>query len=148
MEEFIILISDGCFFIKIVPSIEDLKEIFKQLDNKFLGFITFDQYTAFVKKSLGGSLEITETPKPVTSSKDLPKEEISMICRIWKKLREYFIKNDNGHKGVLNQEELVTFIKNVLNETSQREIDFVFWNLFRTNSSSNPEVTFETFVHF
>jgi hypothetical protein len=34
----------------------------------------------------------------------------------------------------------------VLQETTQRELDYVFWNLFRVDSNSNKEVDFLEFV--
>jgi len=36
----------------------------------------------------------------------------------------------------------------VLQETSERELNYVFWNLFRVDKDSNKEVEFLEFVIF
>jgi Ca2+-binding EF-hand superfamily protein len=66
LQEFIALITEGCFFIRLKPSLEDLTWIFQQLDTDHDGFITFQQYSAFIRKYLGNGIDFhkkPETPK-------------------------------------------------------------------------------------
>ena len=49
----------------------------------------------------------------------------------------YFDKYDQGLKGYLKEGELRMFAIEVLHETSQRELDYIFWNMFRADSNMN-----------
>ena len=57
LEEFILLITEGCYFIKYVPCKEDLTFIFKELDTDHDGFITFQQFVDFIRKYLGNDID-------------------------------------------------------------------------------------------
>jgi len=46
----------------------------------------------------------------------------------------------------LNEENLKKFVVEVLKETTERELNYVFWNLFRVDSNANKEVDFLEFV--
>lgn len=146
LEEFISLIIDACFFIKIKPTREDLVWIFEQLDTDHDGFITFQQYSDFIKKYLGNNIDLVAKPKPVTDPNGISPEELAFIGALWDELKKYFDKYDKGTKGFLNGEELKLFVMEVLNETSQRELDYVFWNIFRADPNANKEFDFFEFV--
>ena len=62
---------------------------------------------------------------------------------IWGELRKYFDEYDVGRKNYLTDEELKKFITNVLNETSQNELDYVFWNMSRVDINANNKTEFE-----
>jgi Ca2+-binding EF-hand superfamily protein len=64
------------------------------------------------------------------------------VQAIWDELKRYFDKYDNGKKGYLAEGELRAFVMEVLQETTERELNYVFWNLFRVDSDSNKEVDF------
>ncbi len=70
------------------------------------------------------------------------------MAAIWDELKVYFDKYDQGKKGFLNEGELRSFVIEVLNETTERELNYVFWNLFRVDSDANKEVEFSEFVLF
>lgn len=57
LEEFIALITEGCYFIKFKVPREDLEWIFKQLDTDNDGFITFQQFVDFIRKYLGNDID-------------------------------------------------------------------------------------------
>lgn len=59
------------------------------------------------------------------------------MAAIWDELKVYFDKYDQGKKGFLNEGELRSFVIEVLNETTERELNYVFWNLFRVDSDAN-----------
>jgi hypothetical protein len=42
----------------------------------------------------------------------------------------------------LNEAEVKAFVMEVLHETSQRELDYVFWNIFRVDPDGNRQVEF------
>lgn len=58
-------------------------------------------------------------------------------------MKKYFDKYDIGSKGYLNETELKAFVVEVLQETSQKELDYVFWNIFRVDPDGNKQVEFE-----
>lgn len=43
----------------------------------------------------------------------------------------------------MTESEVKAFVMEVLNETSQRELDYVFWNIFRVDPDGNRQVEFE-----
>lgn len=65
---------------------------------------------------------------------------------IWDELKVYFDRYDNGKKGHLKESELKGFVIEVLQETTERELNYVFWNLSRVDTDSNKEVDFFEFV--
>lgn len=68
---------------------------------------------------------------------------MAFIELIWGELKKYFDKYDIGSKGYLNETELKAFVIEVLQETSQKELDYVFWNIFRVDPDGNKQVEFE-----
>jgi Ca2+-binding EF-hand superfamily protein len=116
------------------------------LDTDNDGFITFQQYLNFIKKYLGNGIDLDSSRFKVKASSDVPTEELAFVNAIWDELKAYFDKYDAGAKGFLVETELKAFVVEVLQETTQRELDYVFWNLFRVDSNSNKEVDFLEFV--
>ena len=57
--------------------------------------------------------------------------------------KKYFDKYDKGSKGYLNEAEIKAFVIEVLQETSQKELDYVFWNIFRVDPDGNKQIEFE-----
>jgi Ca2+-binding EF-hand superfamily protein len=148
LEEFIALITESCFFIRYKVPREDLVFIFNELDTDKDGFITFQQYVDFIKKYLGNGIDFWKKPEVKPAPGDVSEEEFAFVGAIWDELKVYFDKYDQGKKGFLNEAELKAFVIEVLNETTERELNYVFWNLFRVDSNANKEVDFQEFVQF
>lgn len=154
LDEFIKLITEGCYFIKYVPMYDDLVFIFKELDTDHDGFITFQQFVDFIRKYLGNGIDPWLKPekaekveaKPAQCPANVSEEEYAFVTLIWDELKVYFDKYDEGSKGFLNEENLRKFVIEVLKETTERELNYVFWNLFRVDSNANKEVDFLEFV--
>ncbi len=108
------------------------------------------EYMNFIRQYLGRGLNIVDdSPKKM---KDQPKpssvpgvssEELAFIELIWGELKKYFDKYDVGSKGHLNEAEIKAFVIEVLQETSQKELDYVFWNIFRVDPDGNKQIEFE-----
>ena len=62
---------------------------------------------------------------------------MAFIEVIWGELKTYFDKYDIGSKEFLNEKEVKAFVVEVLQETSQKELDYVFWNMFRIDPDGN-----------
>jgi Ca2+-binding EF-hand superfamily protein len=147
-EEFITLITNACFFLKVLPLRDDLIWIFQSLDTDKDGFITFLEFAAFIKKYLGNNIDFVKIKAPAPADPNgISEEELNFVSAIWDELKVYFDKYDTGKKSFLNQEELKAFVVEVLNESSERELNYIFWNLFRVDSNSNKEVDFLEFVN-
>jgi len=57
-----------------------------------------------------------------------------------------FDKYGGDPKGFLNEEEFKTFAVEVLNEKSDTELKYIFWNLFRLDKNMDFNIEFEEFV--
>lgn len=84
---------------------------------------------------------VAVTPQ-ITAPAGVSQEELLFVEAIWGELKKYFDEYDQGHKGYLNEAEMKKFVIEVLNETSQRELDYVFWNFFRIDPNANRQVEF------
>lgn len=151
LAQFIDLVLYACFFLRVKPTKEDLTEIFNFLDTDKDGFITFSQYVDFIRKYLG--LGIQPEPVPVETKDsgkptDVSEEEWGFINAIWDELKAYFDRYDSGSKGYLNEDDLRRFVIEVLNENTQRELDYVFWNIFRVDPNSDRKTEFHEFAPF
>jgi Ca2+-binding EF-hand superfamily protein len=59
-EEFILLITEGCFFIRLIPQRADLVIIFNMIDENKDGYISFQEYFNFIRKYLGNGYELPD----------------------------------------------------------------------------------------
>ncbi len=147
LADFIGFFTEHCFFIRVKPSREDLEAIFKELDTDSDGFISFFQYAEFIRKYLGNGLDLSSS-KYSKDSNGVSEQELAFVQAIWDELKKYFDRYDSGKKGFLKESELKEFVMEVLQETTERELNYVFWNLFRVDKDSNKEVEFLEFVIF
>jgi hypothetical protein len=105
---------------------------------------------SFIRKYLGRGLTITDdspkkisnTPKP-SNVPGVSAEELAFIEAIWGELKKYFDQYDIGNKGHLIESEIKAFVVEVLHETSQKELDYVFWNIFRVDPNGDRKIEFE-----
>ena len=64
LDNFIKMIMEGCFFLRHKPLVADLEFIFKALDTDKDKFITFQQYSDFIKKYLGNNIDLHQKEDP------------------------------------------------------------------------------------
>lgn len=85
-----------------------------------------------------------EQPLPIKVNEKKPvnvsTEEWDFVNTIWNELKAYFDRYDIGSKGYLNHSDLERFVVEVLHETTQRELDYVFWNLFRLDPNGDKQI--------
>lgn len=149
-EQFMNLVNGACYFITIKPFEEDLKAIFLDLDTDKDGFITLWEYVLFIRKYIGRDLSIEDVPpspkkKPVKQipESDHKDTEKNFVELIWGELKRLFDLYDGGSKGYLSEEEFKSFAVEVLNEKSDNELKYIFWNLFRLDEDSDMKIQFE-----
>ena len=150
LQNFIDLVRDNTFFLRFRPENDLLAKVFQIIDTNRDNWITLVEYMNFIRQYLGrGLIIVDESPKKI---KDQPKpssvpgvssEELAFIELIWTELKKYFEKYDIGSKGYLNEAEIKAFVIEVLQETSQKELDYVFWNIFRVDPDGNRQIEFE-----
>lgn len=116
------MITEACFFIRVKPDRDTLTYIFKELDTDRDGYITFQQYSDFIKKYLGNNIEFVVKPKnlPPANTNGISEEELSFIGAMWDELKKYFDQYDNNKKSFLKENELKSFVVEILQETTQR----------------------------
>ena len=61
---------------------------------------------------------------------------------MWSELKVYFDRYDSGSKGYLSESDLKAFVMEVLLEKTQRELDYIFWNLFRVDPNTDCAIEF------
>jgi hypothetical protein len=47
----------------------------------------------------------------------------------------------------LIEEDMKRFVVEVLHETSQKELDYIFWNFFRVDPNTDKKTEFNEFVN-
>jgi hypothetical protein len=57
-------------------------------------------------------------------------------------LKVYFDRYDEGSKGYHTELNLKNFVVDVLHENTQRELDYIFWNLFRIDPNKDRKTEF------
>ncbi len=150
LQNFIDIVRDNTFFLRFRPENDLLTKVFQIIDTNRDNWITLIEYMNFIRQYLGRGLTVVDdSPKKI---KDQPKpssvpgvssEELAFIELIWAELKKYFDKYDIGSKGYLNEAEIKAFVIEVLQETSQKELDYVFWNIFRVDPDGNRQIEFE-----
>ena len=48
----------------------------------------------------------------------------------------------------LHEEELELLVREVLHETTQKELEYIFWNMFRYDPNNDKNIEFEEFAPF
>lgn len=99
-DEFASIFGEHCFFIKIKVELKDLQYIFSELDTDKDGFITFKQYSDFIRKYLGNGLDLSSS-KYKCELDGVSEEELRFVQAIWDELKRYFDNYDHGKKGYL-----------------------------------------------
>lgn len=132
------------------PENDLLTSVFQIIDTNRDGYITLIEYINFIRQYLGRGLAIIDEPPKKIINQPKPSsvpgvsaEEMAFIEAIWGELKRYFDRYDIGSKGYLTEAEVKAFVIEVLQETSQRELDYIFWNIFRVDPDGNRQVQFE-----
>lgn len=125
-----------------------LVQIFEKLDTNKDGFITYLEFINFIKTHFNNkktqqmiewSFPELEYQKSEKSQKDQPLYE-----QIWSELRALYHHYVKGQ--YLQYSELEPLVKQVLHETDESELSYVFWNMFRADPNNDKNIEFEEFV--
>jgi Ca2+-binding EF-hand superfamily protein len=132
------------------PAETDLTEVFKTIDTDHDGYISFSEYVDFIRKYLGLGIqnepEVKHDVGEVHKPDNVSTEEWDFINEIWGELKTYFDKYDTGAKGYLTEDNMKKFVVEVLQENTQRELDYIFWNFFRVDPNTDRKTEFNEFV--
>ena len=114
--EFLEIIASGCYFIRFKPLLDDLKDIFRDLDIHCRGYITELQFVLFLKSALGCEV----TPEPIPSPNPKPDNKCcsplvkDMQKSFWRELEGEFCTMDKCHRGYITESELVEWFSTTL----------------------------------
>jgi Ca2+-binding EF-hand superfamily protein len=143
-DEFVQLVGETCFWIQPAIPTGLLIEIFKLLDTDNDGFITYDQYINFVLQMFKLKHK-RQWPFEIASEKvDTPALTKELSEDIWSDLRALYMHYVKGK--YLQENELELLVKEVLHETTKKELEYIFWNMFRYDPNGDKNIEFEEFV--
>ena len=80
-----------------------------------------------------------------------PAEEVSEVLirfrrLLWGQLFRIYIRYDSDGNGHMDDGEMTRLLKELLNETTKSELDYVFKNAFRMDLNGDKCFVFEEFV--
>jgi Ca2+-binding EF-hand superfamily protein len=146
LEEFLELVRLSTEWMKIKHDKALLELIFKNIDTNHDGLISYKEYIAFIRRYLGGHTGDLEggwwLPDPPVG--DSAAEEEAFYGEIWSELRALYKHYVKGE--FLTEQELELLVVQVLNESNKRDLEYVFWNMFRVDPNSDKKIEFEEFV--
>ncbi len=145
LSEFLVLVQLSTRWMKVPHDKALLEEIFIRLDTNKDGYISYKEYIAFIRKFLGGHANWNDddwfkTLDPAPAP-DPTGDEEGFYGYIWSELRELYKHYVKGQ--FLTEQELELLIVEVLKESNKRDLEYVFWNLFRVDPNSDRKIEFE-----
>jgi len=66
---------------------------------------------------------------------------VPVAAGIWSELRALYNRYVKGK--YLQESELEAMVREVLQETTKRELQYIFWNMFRYDPNSDRNIEFE-----
>jgi len=66
---------------------------------------------------------------------------VPVAADIWSELRALYNRYVKGK--YLQESELEAMVREVLQETTKRELQYIFWNMFRYDPNSDRNIEFE-----
>lgn len=152
--EFLNLLHTAFAFIGVSVPVSAIDEIFKLTDTNQDGFISYTEYFKFIEtyicdfhKPIQGSAAKLKS-KPTITSPEISEMLIRFRRLLWGELFRIYVKYDADGNGNMDDSEMTLLLKELLNETSKSELDYVFKNSFRMDANGDSSFVFEEFAIF
>lgn len=146
LHEFFELVESACYWMRNKPPKELLAEIFINLDTDKDEYITFEQYIMFIRNFLSKRRDNSiEWKRFIELESPKTKDEI-LYLDIWSDLKALYMHYVKGK--YLQESELEQLVRQVLHETTQAELEYIFWNMFRYDPNGDKNIEFEEFAPF
>jgi Ca2+-binding EF-hand superfamily protein len=146
LPEFLQLVDSACYWMRNKPPQDLLIEIFGNLDTDKDGFITYEQYIMFIKNFLSKRRDNSIDWKRFIEQEPPKTKDEKLYEDIWSDLRVLYMHYVKGQ--YLQEDELELLVKEVLHETTQNELEYIFWNMFRYDPNNDKNIEFEEFAPF
>jgi Ca2+-binding EF-hand superfamily protein len=154
LEEFRVLLDDAYHFLGVKVDNETARRVFEQSDTDRDGLITYQEYFKFIETAIcrpSGSKP--EAPKPVVQPPpNRPESDSDFLLNfrrlLWGELLRIYNKYDADGNANLDTNEFTLLLKELLQETSQSSLDYVFKNAFRMDINGDSRFIFDEFGVF
>lgn len=128
-------------------------EAFAMADTDRDGFISYSEYFKFVEAFVCDFQKPSALrPGPKLQARPSFTEACEILVRfrrlLWGELFRIYVKYDSDGNGNMDDGEMTLLLKELLNETSKSELDYVFKNSFRMDANGDNNFVFEEFVPF
>lgn len=119
----------------------EVSTIFKEQIKGADGLMTYVEYFSFVERLICKPKEVLAAPPKPT------KDYVSRLrSLLWLLLRRLYDKYDKDHNQQLDIKEIEALIREVLDQTSASEIEFVLTSIFHMDSLTTIGINFNTFA--
>lgn len=155
LDEFRKLLDDAYAFLEVRVDSETARRVFEQADADRDGLITYQEYFKFIETAIcrppgsGGQkpTKPVEPPKPINNLSDSENAILINFRRLlWGELLRIYNKYDADGNGDMDTREFSLLLKELLEETSQSSLDYVFKNAFRMDINGDTKFIFDEFV--
>jgi Ca2+-binding EF-hand superfamily protein len=155
LEEFRVLLDDAYHFLGVKVDNETARRVFEQSDTDRDGLITYQEYFKFIETAIcrPSGTKATEAPKPVVQPPpNRPESDSDFLLNfrrlLWGELLRIYNKYDADGNANLDTNEFTLLLKELLQETSQSSLDYVFKNAFRMDINGDSRFIFDEFGVF
>lgn len=146
LEEFLQLVDSACYWMRHKPPRDLLIQIFGNLDTDKDGFITYDQYITFIRNYLSKRRDNSIDWKRFIEREAPKTKDEKLYEEIWSDLKALYMHYVKGK--YLQENELELLVREVLHETTQKELEYIFWNMFRYDPNNDKNIEYEEFAPF
>lgn len=153
-DEMFSLFNDAFSFVSVSVTREVSDRLFDQLDSNKDELVSYVEYYRFIEAficetELSPSQNNRLRMSPVKVRR--PVEEVSEVLirfrrLLWGQLFRIYIRYDSDGNGHMDDAEMTLLLKELLNETTKSELDYVFKNAFRMDQNGDQCFVFEEFV--
>lgn len=144
--EFLQLVDSACYWMRNRPPKDLLVQIFADLDTDKDGFITYDQYIMLIRNYLSKRREESADWMRFIEREPPASKDEKLYLEIYSDLKALYMHYVKGE--YLQENELELLVKEVLHETAQSELEYIFWNMFRYDPNNDKNIEFEEFAPF
>jgi Ca2+-binding EF-hand superfamily protein len=135
------LLNDSYRFLGVTVDPAQVAAIFKDFSKGSDSLMTYVEYFSFVERAICKPKELLAAPpKPI-------KAYVSRLRSFfWLLLKKLYELYDKDHNQKLDPREIETLIREVLDQTSVSELEFVLQSIFRMDTAGHIGISFEVFA--
>lgn len=147
--EFLTLLRTAFSFLDVTIPASVIDEIFALTDVDQDGTISYNEYFKFIETYICDFQQPLQDnnarlqSKPSINTLETSEMLIRFRRLLWGELFRIYIKYDADGNGDMDDREMTLLLKELLNETTKSELDYVFKNSFRMDANGDNCFVFE-----